>query len=80
MLSPCSQTTITHGLFLHHLLRLLVQHGEPSLSRHQFVECFAHHFSPSSVPSPLDVARAFARDLLSNLARRHTRCSPHQQA
>lgn len=45
---------------------------EPSLSKHQFVDTFQHHFvGDSVVPSLIDVRSAFARDLLANLARRH---------
>ena len=64
-LSPCSHDTITKGIFLHHLLKLLVRYGEPSLRKNQFVHCFREHFLLlGNVPSLLDVHRAHARDLL----------------
>lgn len=53
-------------------MRLLVHYGEPTLSRQQFVDCFASHFgSGSSVPTVPEVRRAFARDLLATLCRRY---------
>lgn len=69
---PCSHQSVTYGMFLHHLLRLLVQYGEPSLSRHQFVESFRRYFGENgTVPKAIDVRKSFAVDLLANLCRRH---------
>ena len=64
-LSPCSHDTITKGLFLHHLLKLLVRYGEPSITKTQFLATFQNHFTMPDPPLlALDVQRAFASDML----------------
>jgi hypothetical protein len=72
MVPPAQADTITRGLFLHHLVRLLVQSGEPSLSRTHFIECFHAQFPATPTTRCVKIhAHAFARDLLAQIARQH---------
>ena len=64
--SPCALPTIAHGFFLHYLLRMLVQYGDPS--KPQFVQCFQRHFVRSTIP-PNIIHDTFARNLLAQTMR-----------
>ena len=68
---PCSQGALVRGLYLHHLLRLLVQPagGGAIITRQQFVQLFRHHF-PASTTTTIH-GEAFARELMATVVRRH---------
>lgn len=75
MASPCSQTTLVHGLYLHHLLRLLMQTNGPCVqvpvTRQQFMHLFRYHFTADFKNSTPMIRPDFARELLASLVRRH---------